>query len=195
MELQDCLSSMTQGSNTKASLTEDYDVDFNHEDFTSCLFEGLNEKDQQASELLRMLNKELTEFIDLISKKDFQAMECRRKLLSCFFERIVGHAQPVFIKSFHYISHNRFLRTAIAPTHYANWRTCVHSCGRWIAIWISWMHRLPAAPRWLRTTLIYSSSMHCVAAYGTSTNATRSSIPDASVWKSSTEVRIQSYRY
>ncbi|XP_030561314.1 ankycorbin isoform X2 [Drosophila novamexicana] len=88
MELQDCLSSMTQGSNTKASLTEDYDVDFNHEDFTSCLFEGLNEKDQQASELLRMLNKELTEFIDLISKKDFQAMECRRKLLSCFFERI-----------------------------------------------------------------------------------------------------------
>lgn len=93
-ELQSCFSRMTKesdkGSSTLAECSKSSQLDLGNAVTPSCLFEGLNEKDQQASELLRMLNKELTEFIDLISKKDFQAMECRRKLLSCFFERIVS---------------------------------------------------------------------------------------------------------
>lgn len=99
-ELQDCVSrmskegsqsSVTKGSKTLGECSKSSELeDINDSlETPSCLFDGLNEKDQQASELLRMLNKELTEFIDLVSKKDFQAMECRRKLLSCFFERIV----------------------------------------------------------------------------------------------------------
>ncbi|XP_032595230.1 cingulin isoform X2 [Drosophila grimshawi] len=88
-ELQDCLSKMTQDSN-KARIVDalDYNGDFDNMDYTSCLFDGLSEKEKQASELLRMLNRELAEFIDLISKKDFAAMESRRKILSCLFDRI-----------------------------------------------------------------------------------------------------------
>ncbi|XP_034473171.1 uncharacterized protein LOC117780655 isoform X2 [Drosophila innubila] len=90
-ELQDCVSKMTKDS-SKDALQEDQsiyiDLDLGNLDASSCLFESLNDKDQQECELLRMLNFELSEFINLVNKQDFSAIERRRKLLSCFFEKI-----------------------------------------------------------------------------------------------------------
>lgn len=91
MELQDCLANMSQELNNKTRAVKQYEEAFDTMDSNSCLFDNINEKDQQANELMRLLNKELNEFISIISTKDFQAMECRRKLLSCFIDRIVSH--------------------------------------------------------------------------------------------------------
>ncbi|XP_062127565.1 putative leucine-rich repeat-containing protein DDB_G0290503 isoform X1 [Drosophila sulfurigaster albostrigata] len=90
MELQDCVSKMsmdTQNVSNERLAAIDSCANLDLES-SSCLFESLNQKDQQTSELLRMLNIELTEFIDLVSKNDLQAIDHHRKLLSCFFERI-----------------------------------------------------------------------------------------------------------
>jgi len=47
--------------------------------------------------MLRMLNRELNELFDLHHKQDYQAMECSRKRLSCFFEKLVGYPPtPLF---------------------------------------------------------------------------------------------------
>jgi len=92
--MQDCVSKVTKDCGKE--LPEDYtrerdtDLDFGSVESSSCMFESLNEKDQQESELLRMLNCELTELFELVNKKDFSAIERRRKLISCFFERIVS---------------------------------------------------------------------------------------------------------
>lgn len=139
-ELQDCVSRMSKESMTKALKTPGECSDSSEQEINSsqetpsCLFDGLNEKDQQASELLRMLNKELTEFIDLISKKDFQAMECRRKLLSCFFERIVrkdrqqlGEFCLIVWLYFRY-------RTPIEPKRNSTWMLFAVLCATWTAI-------------------------------------------------------------
>ncbi|EDW12843.2 golgin subfamily A member 6-like protein 6 isoform X1 [Drosophila mojavensis] len=88
VELQDCLANMSQELNNKTRAVKQYEEAFDTMDSNSCLFDNINEKDQQANELMRLLNKELNEFISIISTKDFQAMECRRKLLSCFIDRI-----------------------------------------------------------------------------------------------------------
>ncbi|XP_060656746.1 uncharacterized protein LOC132791705 isoform X4 [Drosophila nasuta] len=90
VELQDCVSKMsmdTQNVSKERLAAIDSCANLDLES-SSCLFESLNQKDQQTSELLRMLNIELTEFIDLVSKNDLQAIDHHRKLLSCFFERI-----------------------------------------------------------------------------------------------------------
>lgn len=127
-ELQSCVSRMSKesgkGSSTLAECDKGSHLELANAGTLSCLFEGLNEKDQQASELLRMLNKELTEFIDLISKKDYQAMECRRKLISCFFERIVS--------SFNWIAYVMYIyfcfRTPNEPKRNATWTIFAVSC-------------------------------------------------------------------
>lgn len=82
---------MSQELNNKTRIVKQYEEAFVTMDCNSCLFDNINEKDQQACELMRQLYKELNEFISIISTKDFQAMECRRKLLSNFFDRIVSH--------------------------------------------------------------------------------------------------------
>ncbi|XP_030241032.1 CAP-Gly domain-containing linker protein 1 isoform X2 [Drosophila navojoa] len=88
VELQDCLANMSQELNNKTRTVKQYEEAFDTMDRNSCLFENINEMDQQANELMRLLNKELNEIINIISTKDFQAMEYRRKLLSCFIDRI-----------------------------------------------------------------------------------------------------------
>lgn len=126
---------MTQDVNSKSRLVEQYEEVFDTMDCSSCLFDNINEKDQQANQLMRLLNKELTEFMDLLSAKDIQVMECRRKQLSCIFERIVGHllCDPSS-RTFTIRTSKRFLRTLIAAKHLANWKTCAHSCDHWMAI-------------------------------------------------------------
>ncbi|KAM8717954.1 hypothetical protein ACLKA7_004627 [Drosophila subpalustris] len=91
VELQDCVTKMTKDSSKdtlRQERTTDSDVDLGNLDASSCFFEGLNERDQQENELLRLLDIELSEFIDLVNKQDFSAIQRRRKLLSSFFERI-----------------------------------------------------------------------------------------------------------
>ncbi|KAH8293187.1 hypothetical protein KR044_011298, partial [Drosophila immigrans] len=87
VEMQDCVSKMTKDTSNERLAAIDSCGNLQMVT-SSCLFESLNQKDQQTSELLRMLNNELTEFIDLVSKNDLEAIDHHRKLLSCFFERI-----------------------------------------------------------------------------------------------------------
>lgn len=139
-ELQDCVSRMTKESGTRGSKAVDECCNSSEQEINSsqetpsCLFDGLNEKDQQASELLRMLNKELTEFIDLISKKDFQAMECRRKLLSCFFERIVRSDRQQFVAFCLIVLLYFRYRTLIEPKRNDTWTLFAVVCATWTAI-------------------------------------------------------------
>jgi len=58
---------------------------------TNNMLENLTMQDSQESEMLRMLNRELNELFDLHHKQDYQAMECSRKRLSCFFEKLVRY--------------------------------------------------------------------------------------------------------
>lgn len=114
-ELQCSVSRMSKESAKGPSTPVEYDkashLELANAGTESCLFEGLNEREQQASDLLRMLNKELTELINLISTKDYQAMECRRKLLYSFFERIVSS-----FNSYHNIcKYISFFRTRNEP--------------------------------------------------------------------------------
>lgn len=100
------MSKMTKDSCNDAmreNFARDSDLESCNLDASSCLFESLNEKDQQESELLRMLNFELSEFIELVKKQDFSAIDRRRKLLSCFFERIVGQLYFLFSLYFYNI--------------------------------------------------------------------------------------------
>lgn len=109
-ELQCSVSRMSKESAKGPSTPAEYDkashLELANAGTESCLFEGLNEREQQASDLLRMLNKELTELINLISTKDYQAMECRRKLLYSFFERIVSIRSiliTTYVNTFHFV--------------------------------------------------------------------------------------------
>jgi len=64
---------------------------------TNNMLENLTMQDSQESEMLRMLNRELNELFDLHHKQDYQAMECSRKRLSCFFEKLVRYPPtPLF---------------------------------------------------------------------------------------------------
>ncbi|XP_017067103.2 protein Daple isoform X3 [Drosophila eugracilis] len=62
------------------------------------MLENLSMQDNQESEMLRLLNSELNELFDLRNKQDFQAMECRRKRLSCFFKKLTSERDDTIKK-------------------------------------------------------------------------------------------------
>ncbi|XP_033149231.1 kinesin-related protein 4 isoform X2 [Drosophila busckii] len=88
--LQDALSKMAEPGLSKELPTEsgkECETSLSKVDISSSMFDDLNEKDQHSNELLRLLNNEFMEYIELISKKDEQTVDCRKKFVECFFER------------------------------------------------------------------------------------------------------------
>ncbi|XP_037708906.1 uncharacterized protein LOC119546577 isoform X4 [Drosophila subpulchrella] len=80
---------------------------------TNNMLENLTIQDSQESEMLRMLNRELNEVFDLHHKQDYQAMECSRKRLSCFFEKLTSERDDTVKKLESIRSHLRILQTDI----------------------------------------------------------------------------------
>ncbi|XP_016956879.1 early endosome antigen 1 isoform X2 [Drosophila biarmipes] len=80
---------------------------------TNNMLENLTMQDSQESEMLRMLNRELNEVFELHHKQDYQAMECSRKRLSCFFEKLTSERDDTVRKLESIRSHLRILQSDI----------------------------------------------------------------------------------
>uniref|UniRef100_A0A6P4EJ79 Myosin-11-like n=1 Tax=Drosophila rhopaloa TaxID=1041015 RepID=A0A6P4EJ79_DRORH len=78
---------------------------------TNDILENLSIQDTQESEMLRLLNTELNELFDLHSKQEYQAMDCRRKRLSCFFEMLTTERDNTVRKLENIRSHLRILQS------------------------------------------------------------------------------------
>lgn len=64
---------------------------------TSDMLENLSIHDTQESEMLRLLNAELNDLLDLHNKQEFQTIEIRRKRVSCFIEKLVRDSTYIFL--------------------------------------------------------------------------------------------------
>ncbi|XP_026834075.1 intracellular protein transport protein USO1 isoform X3 [Drosophila erecta] len=87
-EITQCIEIMSEAQDTKRDQEhlEDAPGDSLIADaITNDMLENLSIHDNQESEKLRLLNAELNELFDLYGKQDYQAIESRRKRLSCFF--------------------------------------------------------------------------------------------------------------
>eukprot|EP00099_Drosophila_melanogaster_P024925 NP_723904.1 yuri gagarin, isoform C [Drosophila melanogaster] len=65
---------------------------------TSDMLENLSIHDTQESEMLRLLNAELNDLLDLHNKQEFQTIEIRRKRVSCFIEKLVSEREDTLKK-------------------------------------------------------------------------------------------------
>ncbi|XP_052853581.1 early endosome antigen 1 isoform X2 [Drosophila gunungcola] len=81
------------------------------ETISNDMLQNLSIQDNQESEMLRLLNTELNDLFDLHSKQEYQAMDCRRKRLSCFFEKLSFERDDTVRKLESIRSHLRILQS------------------------------------------------------------------------------------
>ncbi|XP_036673467.2 paramyosin isoform X2 [Drosophila suzukii] len=127
-EITECFATMSEhtkgvGHSTNVNSTgdlehdqakaEEFASDTLTADRTNNMLENLTMQDSQESEMLRMLNRELNELFDLHHKQDYQAMECSRKRLSCFFEKLTSERDDTVKKLESIRSHLRILQSDI----------------------------------------------------------------------------------
>ncbi|KAH8413219.1 hypothetical protein KR009_008933 [Drosophila setifemur] len=115
-----CIVSMTEETPCEAdSLGVGKDMDSDQEFSTLCgpksqdMLKCLTLKDRQESEFLRSLNTELDELFELHTKQEYQAMDDRRKQLSCFMEKLNSEREETVRKLESIRSHLRLLQSDI----------------------------------------------------------------------------------
>ncbi|XP_017115857.1 uncharacterized protein LOC108138237 isoform X5 [Drosophila elegans] len=81
------------------------------ETISNDMLQNLSLQDNQEREMLRLLNTELNDLFDLHSKQEYQAMDCRRKRLSCFFEKLSFERDDTVRKLESIRSHLRILQS------------------------------------------------------------------------------------
>ncbi|XP_033160953.1 uncharacterized protein LOC117141527 isoform X5 [Drosophila mauritiana] len=92
-EITRCIESRDQ-----ASMEESPNDTLTADGITSDMLEDLSIHDTQESEMLRLLNTELNDLLDLHNKQEFQTIESWRKRLSCFIGKLATEREDTVKK-------------------------------------------------------------------------------------------------